>query len=103
MWKKRKTRFRYGIFFLFGVGNRTISVWIRRKLFHVFHIFRFILIFSTLQIRILWKTYPSRIRTLMLSIVSANEGSSAIICVILLQAEIAVVWSFRSNRIAILL
>ena len=44
--------------------------------------------------------YPSRILASMLPIVSRNDGSVSIILEILSQAEIAVVWSLRSNSVA---
>ena len=76
---------------VFRVGNFWKFVWINVP---VIPVFRLIPVFpkkSTFRSHKQWKTQPSRIRVLMLSIVSENSGSSVIICAILLQAAIAVV------------
>ena len=75
----------------FRVGNGAVRVWKKTSVFHGIRMILSIPKESTLQTRILWKTYPSRMRVLMLSIVSAKDGSSSIILEIFSHAEIAVV------------
>ena len=103
MWKVRKTGVLSERTGIFPVGGGAASLWKTAALFLVIRIIPEIPKLYTLQTHILWKTYPSLMRVFMFSIVSEKPGSSAIIFSILLQAEIAVVWSFRSNSVAIFL